>query len=141
MNWIFNKWTDPLTASLLGSWDWIKQSWQRPISRPLRHRRSERLVSKKKRRPSSFVGGQNQLALRQFLSAPKQKKTLVLDLDETLVHSTSKGSRHHDHLIEVLIDKHVCLYYVYKRPHVDAFLKKVFFAFLIIYRSRNGTRL
>ncbi|ORY45652.1 hypothetical protein BCR33DRAFT_784407 [Rhizoclosmatium globosum] len=35
------------------------------------------------------------------------------------------GSRHHDHIIEVLVDKHVCLYYVYKRPGVDAFLKKV----------------
>ncbi|KAJ3014976.1 UNVERIFIED_CONTAM: Nuclear envelope morphology protein 1 [Siphonaria sp. JEL0065] len=55
----------------------------------------------------------------------RQKKTLVLDLDETLVHSTSMGSRHHDHIIEVLVDKHVCLYYVYKRPGVDAFLKKV----------------
>ncbi|KAJ3346124.1 hypothetical protein HDU83_003359 [Entophlyctis luteolus] len=28
------------------------------------------------------------------------RKTLVLDLDETLVHSTSMGSRHHDHTIE-----------------------------------------
>ncbi|KAI8607775.1 NLI interacting factor-like phosphatase-domain-containing protein [Chytriomyces sp. MP71] len=61
------------------------------------------------------------------LSPPREltKKTLVLDLDETLVHSTSMGSRHHDHIIEVLVDKHVCLYYVYKRPGVDAFLKKV----------------
>ncbi|KAJ3134888.1 CTD nuclear envelope phosphatase 1 [Physocladia obscura] len=67
---------------------------------------------------------------RQSQQKPAQyklppKKTLVLDLDETLVHSTSTGSRHHDHIIEVLVDKHVCLYYVYKRPGVDAFLKKV----------------
>ncbi|KAJ3245135.1 Nuclear envelope morphology protein 1 [Chytriomyces hyalinus] len=61
--------------------------------------------------------------LRQQKELPK--KTLVLDLDETLVHSTSMGSRHHDHIIEVLVDKHVCLYYVYKRPGVDLFLKKV----------------
>ncbi|KAI9313670.1 HAD-like domain-containing protein [Zopfochytrium polystomum] len=53
------------------------------------------------------------------------KPTLVLDLDETLIHSTTMGSRHHDHMIEVLVEKHVCLYYVYKRPHVDYFLKKV----------------
>ncbi|KAI8800133.1 NLI interacting factor [Cladochytrium replicatum] len=52
-------------------------------------------------------------------------KTLVLDLDETLIHSTSRGSRNHDHMIEVLVEKHVCLYYVYKRPHVDYFLRKV----------------
>ena len=49
------------------------------------------------------------LAIKQLLSAPKKKKILVLDLDETLIHSTSKGSKNHDHLIEVLIDKHVCL--------------------------------
>ncbi|KAJ3110712.1 Nuclear envelope morphology protein 1 [Phlyctochytrium bullatum] len=52
-------------------------------------------------------------------------KTLVLDLDETLIHSTSAGSRYHDHVIEVLVEKHVCLYYVYKRPYCDLFLKKV----------------
>ncbi|KAJ3166780.1 hypothetical protein HK101_011875 [Irineochytrium annulatum] len=53
-------------------------------------------------------------------------KTLVLDLDETLIHSTATGTgRHHDHVIEVLVEKHVCLYYVYKRPHVDLFLRKV----------------
>ncbi|ORX58537.1 hypothetical protein BCR36DRAFT_276372 [Piromyces finnis] len=55
----------------------------------------------------------------------KEKKVLVLDLDETLIHSTSRGSRKHDYMIEVLLDKHICLYYVYKRPYVDSFLKKV----------------
>ncbi|KAI9188689.1 Nuclear envelope morphology protein 1 [Blastocladiella emersonii ATCC 22665] len=54
-----------------------------------------------------------------------RKKTLVLDLDETLIHSTSRGLRRCDHLIEVTIDHHKCLYYVYKRPHVDFFLRKV----------------
>ncbi|KAJ9089740.1 Nuclear envelope morphology protein 1 [Entomophthora muscae] len=54
-----------------------------------------------------------------------EKKWLVLDLDETLIHSTSKGSKTHDHMVEVLIDKHACLYYVYRRPHVDYFLRKV----------------
>jgi hypothetical protein len=56
---------------------------------------------------------------------PGKRKTLVLDLDETLIHSTSRGSRNHDHVIEVLVDKHVCLYYIYKRPFVDFFLRKV----------------
>lgn len=64
-------------------------------------------------------------AVKLFFSPPKKKKVLVLDLDETLVHSTSKGSRHHDHLIEVLVDQHICLYYVYKRPYLDYFLEKV----------------
>ena len=83
------------------------------------------------------------VALKQLLSAPKKKKLLVLDLDETLVHSTSRGSRYHDkncHLIEVLIEKHVCLYYVYKRPHVDFFLKKVC-NFILIFRYLNGIKL
>ncbi|KAJ3107099.1 Nuclear envelope morphology protein 1 [Physocladia obscura] len=74
---------------------------------------------------SSFSKRQSQQhpTATQYKLPPK--KTLVLDLDETLVHSTSTSSRHHDHIIEVLVDKHVCLYYVYKRPGVDAFLKKV----------------
>lgn len=52
-------------------------------------------------------------------------KTLILDLDETLVHSTSRGARTDAHMIEVMVDNHACLYYMHKRPHVDHFLKKV----------------
>ncbi|KAJ3050845.1 Nuclear envelope morphology protein 1 [Rhizophlyctis rosea] len=59
------------------------------------------------------------------MAAGEARKTLVLDLDETLIHSTSRGSRNHDHMIEVLVEKHVCLYYVYKRPYCDLFLKTV----------------
>lgn len=62
---------------------------------------------------------------RRRLFLPKVQKTLVLDLDETLVHSTSKSSRNYDAMIEVLVGKSSCLYYVFKRPHVDLFLKKV----------------
>ena len=62
---------------------------------------------------------------RRRLYLPKTQKTLVLDLDETLVHSTSKSSRNYDAMIEVLIGKSSCLYYVFKRPYVDLFLKKV----------------
>ncbi|KAG0099100.1 Nuclear envelope morphology protein 1 [Podila epicladia] len=54
-----------------------------------------------------------------------RKKTLVLDLDETLIHSTSRGSRSQGYMVEVIVDRHACLYFVYKRPHVDYFLKKV----------------
>ncbi|KAJ1947316.1 Nuclear envelope morphology protein 1 [Kickxella alabastrina] len=54
-----------------------------------------------------------------------KKKTLVLDLDETLIHSSPQGSYRAHHRIEVVIDKVACLYYVYKRPHVDYFLRKV----------------
>ncbi|KAJ2793799.1 Nuclear envelope morphology protein 1 [Coemansia guatemalensis] len=54
-----------------------------------------------------------------------KNKILVLDLDETLIHSSPHGSYRAHHRIEVVIDKVACLYYVYKRPHVDYFLRKV----------------
>ncbi|KAJ2022773.1 Nuclear envelope morphology protein 1 [Coemansia sp. S610] len=54
-----------------------------------------------------------------------RKKILVLDLDETLIHSSPQGSYRAHHRIEVVIDKVACLYYVYKRPHVDYFLRRV----------------
>ncbi|KAJ2706941.1 Nuclear envelope morphology protein 1 [Coemansia spiralis] len=66
---------------------------------------------------SSRVGGS--------ISRGLAKKTLVLDLDETLIHSSPQGSYRAHHRIEVVIDKVACLYYVYKRPHVDYFLRKV----------------
>ena len=59
------------------------------------------------------------------LLTPKKTITLVLDLDETLVHSSYWRSRNHDYMIEVMIDKHACLYYVYKRPYLDEFLTQV----------------
>ncbi|KAK9378845.1 NLI interacting factor-like phosphatase-domain-containing protein [Kockiozyma suomiensis] len=54
-------------------------------------------------------------------------KTLILDLDETLIHSMSKGSSMADgHMVEVRLDKqHAILYYVHKRPFCDEFLQKV----------------
>lgn len=68
-----------------------------------------------------------------------RSKTLVLDLDETLIHSTSRGNgvpgaSGRAHVIEVVVDKHACLYYVYKRPHVDYFLRKVCIQ-VLIYRN------
>ncbi|KAJ1930699.1 Nuclear envelope morphology protein 1 [Tieghemiomyces parasiticus] len=55
-----------------------------------------------------------------------RKKTLVLDLDETLIHgSLLGGSGSYSHVVEVFVDDISCLYYIYKRPHVDYFLKKV----------------
>lgn len=70
------------------------------------------------------------------------QKTLVLDLDETLIHSTSRplaqpgagwlsafsfGRRNKaaGHMIEVVLGGRSTLYHVYKRPFVDYFLRKV----------------
>ncbi|EGG08562.1 uncharacterized protein MELLADRAFT_34885 [Melampsora larici-populina 98AG31] len=61
-----------------------------------------------------------------------RNKTLVLDLDETLIHSTSggaSGSAVHAGLkvrvVEVVLDGRIVVYHVYKRPWVDFFLKTV----------------
>lgn len=52
------------------------------------------------------------------------RKTLVLDLDETLVHSSFKYVRHCDFVIPVEIEGQVHNVYVIKRPGVDEFLKR-----------------
>lgn len=79
-----------------------------------------------------------------------QQKTLILDLDETLIHSIAKGGRMSSgHMVEVKLNtpvlspvtqvtpdgrpasppiitpQHPILYYVHKRPHCDEFLRKV----------------
>ncbi|OBA23771.1 NIF-domain-containing protein [Metschnikowia bicuspidata var. bicuspidata NRRL YB-4993] len=61
----------------------------------------------------------------------RKKKTLVLDLDETLIHSLSRGaprsfgSSGSSHTIELRVNNVSTLYYVYKRPFCDFFLKEV----------------
>lgn len=89
-------------------------------------------------RASTPVSGARKQALHLL------PKTLVLDLDETLIHSTSrpmhsqsmgsnflgtfgfaqrnKGS---GHTVEVTLGGRSTLYHVYKRPFVDYFLRKV----------------
>ena len=65
-------------------------------------------------------------------------KTLVIDLDETLIHSLAKGGRMSSgHMVEVRLahpaaynglalgPQHPILYYVHKRPHCDDFLRMV----------------
>lgn len=54
----------------------------------------------------------------------KGRKCLVLDLDETLVHSSFKYVRHSDFVIPVDIDNQIHNVYVIKRPGVDEFLQR-----------------
>ncbi|KAJ9651177.1 Nuclear envelope morphology protein 1 [Neophaeococcomyces mojaviensis] len=88
---------------------------------------------------------------RRHSYAPQlQQKTLILDLDETLIHSIAKGGRMSSgHMVEVKLNvpvlnpvtqaghggqyaqppmitpQHPILYYVHKRPHCDEFLRKI----------------
>lgn len=57
--------------------------------------------------------------------AASGKKTLVLDLDETLVHSSFRPVPNADFVIPVEIDGRCVDVYVLKRPHVDEFLAQV----------------
>lgn len=53
----------------------------------------------------------------------KGKKCLVLDLDETLVHSSFKPVPNADYVVPIEIDGQCHHVYVLKRPHVDQFLE------------------
>lgn len=76
-------------------------------------------------KPSTTV--HNSIGLQYY-----KGKTLVLDLDETLVHSVRLGTTEptvnasiKKKTIEVTSDRQSILYEVYKRPHVDFFLSTV----------------
>ncbi|RZF43698.1 hypothetical protein LSTR_LSTR010780 [Laodelphax striatellus] len=61
-----------------------------------------------------------------------KRKVLVLDLDETLIHSHNEGIMRQavsvrpqppaDFVLKVTIDRHPVRFFVHKRPHVDFFL-------------------
>jgi RNA polymerase II subunit A small phosphatase-like protein len=56
------------------------------------------------------------------IGGKKGKKCLVLDLDETLVHSSFVPTEHYDITLSVEIEGTERTIYVAKRPHVDEFL-------------------
>ncbi|KAH9876160.1 hypothetical protein J1614_004039 [Plenodomus biglobosus] len=83
-----------------------------------------------RRQPSYSASGSSAVGPHQ--------KTLILDLDETLIHSLVNGGRFQTgHMVEVKLQAAVgaggqiigpqvpLLYYVHKRPYCDDFLKKV----------------
>lgn len=96
--------------------------------------------------------------LKGMGNLPPRQKTLIIDLDETLIHSHSKGGRFATgHMVEVKIGHTVgvggvtfgpqvpILYYVHKRPHCDEFLRKVATApspfTFVTNRKRKGTQM
>lgn len=73
-----------------------------------------------------------------FMQLPLQvsevhgRNTLVLDLDETLVHSSFVPVSHYDFVIPVIIEDTTNYAYVAKRPGVDAFIAKAVEAFEVV---------
>ncbi len=63
--------------------------------------------------------------LKPLLPEDVGKKCLVLDLDETLVHSSFKAVPQADFVIPVEIEGQTHNVYVLKRPQVDLFLQKM----------------
>lgn len=61
-------------------------------------------------------------ALGPQKSNSRGKKTLLLDLDETLVHSSFKPPPKSDIVIPVEIEGNICNVYVLVRPGTDFFL-------------------
>ncbi|XP_031618768.1 carboxy-terminal domain RNA polymerase II polypeptide A small phosphatase 1-like [Contarinia nasturtii] len=63
--------------------------------------------------------------LSQVQHSDSNKKCMVIDLDETLIHSSFQPISNPDFVVPVPIDGMVHLVYVLKRPHVDTFLQKM----------------
>ncbi|EKX72028.1 conserved hypothetical protein [Theileria equi strain WA] len=62
---------------------------------------------------------------RGFDLIPSKKKTLVLDLDETLIHSSFDGIENYSYSVQLLQDGIKRDVFVAKRPFVDEFLLQV----------------
>lgn len=97
-----------------------------------------RNVGAKPRRPSQLAkrpSGKTRRSTSRGLPRPSftlsthGRKTLVLDLDETLIHSMSRPRLGSNHMVEVLLTDAQpvvsAVYYVDKRPYCDYFLEKV----------------
>ncbi|GLB37120.1 putative NLI interacting factor [Lyophyllum shimeji] len=69
--------------------------------------------------------GQPKPLLPPILPEHAGRKCLVLDLDETLVHSSFKAVQQADFIVPVEIEYHWHHFHVLKRPGVDEFLKKM----------------
>ncbi|KAJ5076644.1 ctd small phosphatase-like protein [Anaeramoeba ignava] len=68
------------------------------------------------------------------------KKTLILDLDETLVHSSLDPISNPDYVLEVTVDSETYKVYVKKRPGVEEFLSSVGLNFEIIIFTASDTQ-
>ncbi|KAL8848956.1 MAG: hypothetical protein Q9221_006050 [Calogaya cf. arnoldii] len=86
---------------------------------------SGRLSAANRRPSNSVTGDQPKGLLPPMADRFRGKKCLVLDLDETLVHSSFKILHQADFTIPVEIEGQYHNVYVIKRPGVDQFMKRV----------------
>jgi RNA polymerase II subunit A small phosphatase-like protein len=75
--------------------------------------------------PSPMSSSKGKYLLQQLKPEEAHKKCIVIDLDETLVHSSFKPVSNADFIVPVEIDGTVHQVYVLKRPFVDEFLKRM----------------
>ncbi|KAI7205908.1 NIF-domain-containing protein [Hortaea werneckii] len=90
-----------------------------------RHRRCRRPHLALRHRHNSMRDETQKWLLPPLKPEHRGRKCLVLDLDETLVHSSFKILHQADFTIPVEIEGQYHNVYVIKRPGVDAFLKRV----------------
>ncbi|GFQ96543.1 carboxy-terminal domain RNA polymerase II polypeptide A small phosphatase 1 [Trichonephila clavata] len=76
-------------------------------------------------RRSKVFFPQDKHLLPQIKHQDAHKMCLVIDLDETLVHSSFKPISNADFIVPVEIDGVIHQVYVLKRPYVDEFLQKM----------------
>lgn len=72
-----------------------------------------------------FPKSQGKYLLPHIKNQDSHKICLVIDLDETLVHSSFKPINNADFIVPVEIDGTIHQVYVLKRPYVDEFLQKM----------------
>ena len=73
----------------------------------------------------NFVFGASLLAPCRCALLSSALSQLVLDLDETLVHTTDKAIPMYDHRVDIQTKKAHRVFYILKRPFLDLFLLTV----------------
>ncbi|KAI5907230.1 Nuclear envelope morphology protein 1 [Candida parapsilosis] len=98
--------------------------------------KQDNLLANEVKSPSSFSKymippPQRLYPLSRNPQRKRKKKVLILDLDETLIHSLSRGGPRtfnpasKSKMIEIKLNNVSSLYYVHKRPYCDYFLTQI----------------
>ncbi|CAG9471834.1 unnamed protein product [Plasmodium vivax] len=91
---------------------------------------SSRKMMEKSNNEKAADSHQENCQTREFLLGEQReeergRKTIVLDLDETLVHSTLRGERYNSFRIHIELGDGRCVIHVNKRPGVEQFFKEI----------------